>query len=168
MINAIFAVDQNGGMGFNGTLPWPHSAEDLGNFQKLTNGHVVVMGSKTWNDKKMPKPLPGRTVYVASSKPVYYGQQIQGDIKERVLEIEQKHKDKEIFVIGGPQIIEDCLPILDHIYLTHFKGSYKVDTKINLKSVLSGRVPVLARVSKDFNFTFIKYENIFKRSIPGT
>lgn len=164
MINAIFAVDQNGGMGFNGTLPWPHSAEDLANFKKITNGQVVVMGSKTWLDPKMPKPLPGRTVYVASSKPTYYAGQINGDIKERVLELEQKHPTQQIFIIGGPQLIEECSPILDIIYLTHFKGSYKVDTRINLKSILTGRIPVHASVSKDFNFTMIKYENIFKRS----
>ena len=168
MINAIFAVDQNGGMGFNGTLPWPHSAEDLANFKRLTNNQVVVMGSKTWNDPKMPKPLPGRTTYVASTKPVYYAKQIQGDIKERVLELEQQHKDQIIWVIGGPQLIEECSTILDQIHLTHFKGSYKVDTKIDLRSILAGRVPTAASVSKDFKFTLVRYENVFKRIIPGT
>lgn len=168
MINAIFAVDQNGGMGFNGTLPWPHSAEDLANFKQLTNGHVVVMGSKTWNDPKMPKPLPGRTVYVASRKPVYYAGRIEGNIKEQVLQLEQKHPTQTIWVIGGPQLIEDCSSILDQIYLTHFKGSFKVDTRINLKSILAGRIPVLANVSKDFNFTMVKYENVFKRTPTST
>jgi dihydrofolate reductase len=69
MINALFAVDQYGGMGFNGTLPWPHNSVDLANFKQLTDTHIVVMGRKTWDDPKMPKPLVGRTVYVATGRP---------------------------------------------------------------------------------------------------
>ena len=46
MINAIFAVDYNGGMGFNGTLPWPHNPEDLANFKSTTEQQVVVMGRR--------------------------------------------------------------------------------------------------------------------------
>ena len=72
MINAIFAVDYNGGMGINGTLPWPHNAEDLAHFKRLTTDKVVVAGRRTWDDPKMPKPLPNRTVYVATNRPVSY------------------------------------------------------------------------------------------------
>lgn len=164
MINALFAVDYYGGMGFNGSLPWPHNAEDLAQFQKLTKGHVVVMGSRSWNDPKMPKPLKDRTVYVASSKPVHYGQQLNGNIVEEVLRVEQQHPDKTIWVVGGPKIIEACSNILDYAYLTHFKGSYKIDTKMDLKSFLTGFTPVKAHVSQDLQSTFVKYAPIFKRS----
>jgi dihydrofolate reductase len=168
MINALFAVDQNGGMGSNGSLPWPHNSADLANFKRLTDNNVVVMGSRSWNDPKMPKPLPGRIVYVASTRRVVHAAQIQGDIKEEVLKIEQRHPDKQIFVVGGPEIIEACSTIYDNIYLTHFKGSYKVDTRINLKSFLTGWEPRYASVAQDCSFTFIRYENLFKRFTRGT
>lgn len=168
MINALFAVDHYGGMGFQGSLPWPHNAEDLANFKQLTNGHVVVMGSRSWNDKKMPKPLMGRTVYVASSKPVFYGTQIQGDIADEVLKIEATHPDKTIWVVGGPKLIEACVNILDNVYLTHFKGSFKIDTKIDLRTFLTGFTPVRASVAQDFKSTFVKYEPIFKRTKTST
>jgi dihydrofolate reductase len=164
MINAIFAVDFNGGMGFNGSLPWPHNAEDLQYFKTLTTGHVVVMGRKTWDDPKMPKPLPNRTVYVATHRPVTYAMPFSGDVKEKLLEIEKTHTDKQIFVIGGPDLIEAAKPILDRIYLTHIKGSYKVDTRIYVKEFLAGFSPVRAHVSKDFQSTFTVYDPIFKRS----
>ena len=164
MINALFAVDYYGGMGFNGSLPWPHNAEDLAHFQKLTNGHVVVMGSRSWNDPKMPKPLKGRTVYVASSKPVTYAGQINGNIVEEVLELEKQHANQTIWVVGGPKLIEACTNILDYAYLTHFKGSFKIDTKMELKSFLTGFTPVRAEVSQDLKSTFVKYAPIFKRS----
>lgn len=168
MINAIFAVDHYGGMGFNGTLPWPHNAADLANFKKATTNHVVVMGRNTWDDPKMPKPLPERIVYVASKHPVTKAGRIEGDIVERVLALEQQHPDRIIWVIGGPAILEACVDIFDQIHLTHFKGSYKIDTKINLKSFLTGFSIRAADVAPDFKSTFIRYEPLFSRVKTST
>jgi dihydrofolate reductase len=164
MINAIFAVDFNGGMGFNGTLPWPHNAEDLANFKRITDGHVVVCGRNTWDDAKMPKPLPGRTVYVFTHKPVLHANPISGDVKERLLEIERRHPDKTIFVIGGSALLEQTHDLFDRIYATHIRGSYRADTRLNLKEMLTGFVPVRAQVSKDFQSVFTTYDPIFKRA----
>lgn len=165
MINAIFAVDFNGGMGFNGTLPWPHNAEDLQHFKTLTTGNVVVCGRKTWDDPKMPKPLPNRTVYVATHRPVTYAMPFSGDVKEKLLAIEAAHPDKQVFVIGGVALLESAQPLLDRIYVTHIKGAYRADTRIHVKEYLTGFRPVRAQVSKDFQSTFTIYESIFKRIV---
>ena len=92
MINALFASDQFGGIGFNGTLPWPHNSNDLKNFKRLTDGHVVVMGRRSWDDPKLPKPLPGRTVYVATNRGVEHAKPIKGNITEEVLKLEILYK----------------------------------------------------------------------------
>jgi dihydrofolate reductase len=168
MINALFAVDQYGGMGFNGTLPWPHNTDDLANFKKLTNEHVVVMGRQTWDDPKMPKPLAGRTVYVATNRPVYSAATIKGNIKKEILTLESQHPDKIIWVIGGANLLEQCDGIFDRLYLTHFKNSYKIDTKVNLKTFLSGWNPIMAVAPANNNCTFVVYENIFARSKSST
>ena len=165
MINAIFAVDFNGGMGFNGSLPWPHNAEDLQHFKDLTTGHVIVCGRRTWDDPKMPKPLPNRTVYVATHRPVSYAMPFSGDVKEKLLAIEQQHPDKKIFVIGGVELLQESRPLLDRIYVTHIKGSYRSDTRIFVKEFLAGYTPVRATVSRDFNSTFTVYDPIFKRAV---
>jgi dihydrofolate reductase len=168
MINALFAVDQYGGMGFNGSLPWPHNAEDLARFKQLTTGHVVVMGRKTYDDPKMPKPLKDRTVYVVSNRLLAdSAYQISGDINEELLKIENRHPDKIIWVIGGVNLLEQCTVNFDQIYLTHFKGSYKVDTRIQLKSVLAGYTPKEASASPNSLCTHVIYENIFKRPKPS-
>tara|TARA_A100001015_G_C14539119_1_gene537205 strand:+ start:53 stop:565 length:513 start_codon:yes stop_codon:yes gene_type:complete len=60
---AIVAVSQNGVIGKNGDLPW-RLAEDLKWFKKITMGHVVLMGRKTWDS--LPFPLPGRKNWVIS------------------------------------------------------------------------------------------------------
>lgn len=165
MINAIFAVDFNGGMGFNGTLPWPHNAEDLQHFKDLTTGQVVVCGRKTWDDPKLPKPLPNRTVYVATHRPVTYAQPFSGDVQQNLLKIEASHKDKKIFVIGGVDLLETARPLFDRIYLTHIKGAYRADTRIYVKEFLTGFRPVSAQVSRDCQSTFTVYESIFKRTV---
>jgi dihydrofolate reductase len=164
MINAIFAVDYNGGMGLNGTLPWPHNNEDLANFQTLTTGQVVVMGRRTWDDPKMPKPLKNRIAYVATNRPVALAGSFSGDVKENLLRLEQQHPDRHIFVIGGVKLLEEARPLLDRVYLTHFKGSYRADTRIYVKEFLVGFSPKKARVSQDFQATFTVYESIFKRT----
>lgn len=164
MINAIFAADFSGGMGMNGTLPWPHNAEDLAHFQKLTTGHVVVCGRRTWDDPKMPKPLPNRTVYVATHRPVAHANPVCGDVQQQLLEIEARHPGQIVWVIGGVELLQSAQPLLDRVYLTHIKGSYKVDTRIALKEFLTGFRPVRAQVSRDYQSTFTTYESIFKRT----
>jgi dihydrofolate reductase len=168
MINALFAVDQYGGMGLNGSMPWPHNSEDLSNFKRLTMGHVVVMGRKTWDDNKMLKPLEGRITYVATTRPIYNTSSIKGDIKQNLLDIEQRHKGKIIWVIGGPDLLEQCDGAIDRLYLTHYKGSYKIDTRLNLKSFLTGWSPKTATADPNTNFTTVVYENLFKRAATST
>jgi dihydrofolate reductase len=163
MIKALFAVDQYGGMGLNGGLPWPHNRADMANFQKLTNGHVVVMGRRSWDDPALRKPLLGRIVYVATNRPVTAGR-ISGNIAEEVLKLEKIHSGKTIWVVGGADILNECRDLYDAIHLTHFKGSYKIDTRIDLKSFLSGFTMEHASVAEDIQSTFIRYEPIFGRA----
>ena len=163
MIKALFAVDQFGGMGYNGGLPWPHNKADMVNFQKLTNGHVLVMGRNSWDDPALRKPLLGRIVYVATNHSVTAGR-ISGNIVEEVLKLEKIHSDKIIWIVGGPAILNECRDLYDAIHLTHFKGSYKIDTRIDLKAFLSGFTMEYASVAEDIQSTFIRYEPIFKRT----
>jgi dihydrofolate reductase len=164
MINAIFAVDQYGGIGLHGSLPWPHNTSDMRHFRELTQGHVVVMGRRTWEDTKMPKPLEGRTVYVATNTPVYQAGTIRGNIADEVLKLEQKHPDQIIWVAGGADIIEQCDGIFDRLFLTHIKGSYKIDTRVNLKSLLSACRFRYANAAPEDNCTFVEYEPVFRRA----
>ena len=168
MINAIFAVDFNGGMGFNGTLPWPHNSEDLKHFQKLTDGHVVVCGRKTWDDPKMPKPLSGRIVYVATRGPLYQAATIQGNLPDELLKLEARHPDKIIWVVGGAKIIEQCEGMFDRLYLTHVQGSYKIDTRINLKGLLSACRFRYGSAAPNDAGTFVEYEPLFARPKRST
>jgi len=171
MISALLAVDSRGGMGYQGTLPW-YYPEDLQHFKKLTMNNIVVMGRKTWDDPRFPKPLTGRTCYVVTNRPTtleVYARPLGGeDLVDQVLRIEKNNPDKDIFIIGGPGVIQSCMPILDTCYLTHVTGSYKIDVKIDLRSLLSGMVPTLCSAAPNSKVTFVKYVNIFKRTRRST
>ena len=164
MINGIFAVDARGGIGFNGTLPWPHNKEDLKNFKTITEGQVVVMGRRTWDDPKMPKPLPGRTNYVLTNRPISTRgvRTISGNIVEQLQELQNVHSGKHIFVIGGVQLLEESSIVMDHLYLTHIKGSYRTDTRINLDRFLLSFRALSAKPSDDRSCTFMVYKNLFR------
>jgi dihydrofolate reductase len=86
-----------------------------------------------------------------------------GDIKERLLALEQEHGDRDIFVIGGVEVLETARPVLDRIYVTHIRGVYRSDTRMYVKEFLAGFTPVRAHVSRDCQSTFVVYDNIFKR-----
>ena len=101
MIKAIFAVDHWGGMGLKGSLPWPHHSEDLQYFKEQTDGNIIIMGRRTWDDPKMPKPLPGRTTYVATHKPLfgYAGvRTIRGDLSPAIKLIAENNPTKTVWI----------------------------------------------------------------------
>jgi dihydrofolate reductase len=151
MIKAIFAVDLNGGMGKDGTLPWPHDKQDMEWFSSNTRGHVVVMGSKTWLDPKMPKPLPDRHCAVVTNQSVENFPKahdvIAGAAIEQSLEVLQlQHPKKDIWIIGGPKLIESTSHLFKQLYLTTFYDEFNCDVRIDVVELL-----------KSFNMQYESY-----------
>src|SRR5438132_2289163 len=64
---AIAAMTLNRVIGAGNKIPW-HLPEDFKWFKKLTTGHVIVMGRKTY--ESIGKPLPNRTTIVLSRSPL--------------------------------------------------------------------------------------------------
>jgi dihydrofolate reductase len=151
MIKAIFAVDLEGGMGKNGSLPWPHDREDMLWFKNATTGHVVVMGSNTWIDPAMPKPLPNRHCVVVTNQDVSLFPKahdiIAGDALIPSLQVlELNHPKKDIWIIGGAKLIHSTKHLFRQIYLTSFYDNYECDVIIDVQELLS-----------DYNFQYESY-----------
>ena len=151
MIKAIFAVDLEGGMGKNGSLPWPHDREDMLWFKTATTGHVVVMGSNTWIDPAMPKPLPNRHCVVVTNQDVNLFPEahdiIAGDALVPSLQVlELNHPKKDIWIIGGAKLIKSTKHLFRQIYLTSFYENYDCDVIINVQELLT-----------DYNFQYESY-----------
>jgi dihydrofolate reductase len=125
-ISLIVAKAENNVIGLNNKLPW-HLKDDLQNFKKITLGHHILMGRKTF--ESIGKPLPGRMSLVISSDPrastesVFWFQSIW-----RAIKVAERAGETELFIIGGEKIFKSAVSIADRIYLTEVKGEVKGDT----------------------------------------
>lgn len=132
MIRAILAADSNNGIGKGGTLPWPKNSADLRWFRDCTTNSVVVMGRRTWEDPAMPKPLPNRYNIVVSDSYISEGPNMiirKSDNMKRIL----SDMDRDVWIIGGANLLQSSLYLCEELWVSRFKGDYKCDTFINFK-----------------------------------
>lgn len=126
LISIIAAVDERGGIGRNGGMPW-HLSEDLKNFRALTLGHHVLMGRKTYRSAE--GKMPGRNLMVLSRDPGFRTSDatIYTDL-ETALQAARSSGEEELFVIGGAQIYAQALPLAQRFYLTRVNTDAGCDT----------------------------------------
>lgn len=163
MICTIFATDQAGTFGNRGTLPWPVNAEDMAWFREHTMNQIVIMGRRTWDDPKMRKPLPDRINCVVTHQtlPGYPAvRRLWGDYKKQIKDLQTLFPSKNIFILGGPDLIMDCKDLIDYAYVTHRKGAAFSDVKIDLRSFMVGMRITSSRPSTDKMLNFSIYKNI--------
>jgi dihydrofolate reductase len=123
-IKAILAHDSDWGIGKDGDLPWPKNKKDLEWFKECTSGCAVVMGRKTWDSLPF-KPLPKRKNVVISSNEVEGADlTLNEGYKECIIDLSHEHP---IWIIGGAQIVEDCLDIIDELWLNDVVQRYDCD-----------------------------------------
>jgi dihydrofolate reductase len=118
---AIAAVSLNRVIGKNGKVPWD-IPEDLRRFMRLTSGHTVLMGRKSF--ESLGKPLPNRRNVVLSSEPVP-GVETYSAIDAALL---ASRNDDKVFVIGGGEIFAAMLNKLDALQLTLVERTVEGDT----------------------------------------
>jgi len=125
-ISIICALGDNDAIGIDNHLPWSMPA-DLKRFKKLTTGHHVLMGRRTWDEIR--KPLPGRVNVVITRNPEFKaeGVAIARSVDQAIAEAETAG-DAEIFVIGGAEIIAQTLHRADRMYLTRVHAEPLADT----------------------------------------
>ena len=115
-ISLIVAKSENNVIGVNNKLPW-HLKDDLQNFKKLTLGHHILMGRKTFDS--IGKPLPGRMSLVVSSEPKANGESVLWfNSIFRAIKQAERSGETELFIIGGEKIYKYALSLVDRIYLT--------------------------------------------------
>jgi dihydrofolate reductase len=121
MITIIVAVADNGVIGNAGKIPW-HLREDLQRFKRLTMGHPIVMGRRTW--ESIGRPLPGRESIVVTRQQGYRaeGARVAGSLKE-ALDL----AGRDAFVIGGGEIYREALPLARRVELTRVHASPEGD-----------------------------------------
>jgi len=153
MIKAIMAVDEKGGISKDKSMPWPKNIADLKWFKKNTLNQVVVMGSGTWTDPFMPTPLKSRKNILITSKnsSTYPGadQYLKGyKLLEEIKNLENTYISQDIFIIGGSEIINKSISIVQEFYLTRIYGNFKCEKFINLEAI-EGNMSLVKKIHCD-------------------
>ncbi|MHB8916257.1 MAG: dihydrofolate reductase [Thiobacillus sp.] len=157
-LSLIAALAQNRVIGIKNRLPWK-LPEDLAHFKALTLGHPILMGRKTF--ESLGRPLPGRRNIVITRNADYQpaGCELATSIPAA---IELCAEAEEIFFIGGAELYQQVLPLVDRLYLTEVQIEAQGDAwfpefarawfaEISRESQISEKADVL-------RFDFVVYE----------
>jgi dihydrofolate reductase len=155
-LSLIVAASENGVIGLDGDLPW-HLSEDLKQFKKLTLGHHIVLGRKTFDS--IGRLLPGRTTVILTTNRSY---QCEGAVVCHSLDELAKviADDDEPFIVGGAELYRQTLSFARTLFLTRVHTTLVGDATFEFEPTEWSLV-ASERFSKgpknDFDFTMEKY-----------
>ena len=133
-LGVVWAQTSSGVIGKDGGMPWK-LPEDMLHFSRLTNGHPVIMGRKTWEsfpDKF--RPLPGRTNIVITRKegwggtPEAEGALAVKSLDEALLESQFAPGHEMVWIIGGGEIFAQSMDLSDVAVITTIDTTAEGDT----------------------------------------
>lgn len=120
----VVAMDRNRVIGLDNALPW-RLPDEMAHFKRVTMGHPIIMGRRTW--ESIGKPLPGRKNIVVTRNRSYEapGCTVVGSLEEAW---KAAAGAKEACVIGGTSLFEESLPVADTLHLTEVEAEVAGDT----------------------------------------
>lgn len=158
LISLIVAMSENNVIGRDGDMPW-HISDDLKRFKRLTMGHHIIMGRRTFDS--IGRLLPGRTTIVLTRQPEFKidGGLVANHLKEA---IDFAGDDPEIFIVGGGEVYQMALPQAEKIYLTRVHTILEGDTTFPVIDwddwQLIDSEQRRAGAKNDFDFSFQTYQ----------
>lgn len=158
LLTMIAAAAKNDALGKDNDLIW-HISEDLKRFKRLTSGHAIIMGRKTF--ESMPKALPNRTNIVLTNKKDYQPEEaIVVHTIEDALNLVKD--DTQPFIIGGGEIYRLFMPYCDRIELTRVHHNFEADVffpKIDLNQWKEiARENIDATKEQPYHYSYITFE----------
>lgn len=160
MLSIIVAISENNVIGKDNKLLW-HLPEDLKRFKKLTTGHTIIMGRKTF--ESLGGILPDRT-HIVLTRDINYN--IDSDFVKVVHDITDLEKyindDEEHFVIGGAIVYNQLIKMSKKMYVTKIHKTFEGDAyfpKINEEEwEVIEREKGLKDVKNPYDYEFIDYK----------
>ncbi len=120
----VVAMAADRAIGIRQSIPWRLS-EDMRLFKRLTMGHPILMGRRTW--ESLGRPLPGRQNIVLTRCPDYVA--AGATVIHAIEELSQLElMDPEVMVIGGAEIYALLLPQMSKLHVSEVQGDYEADT----------------------------------------
>ena len=122
-LTLVVAMDAQRGIGVDNKLPW-HLPEDLAHFKRVTLGHPIIMGRKTFDSIGRPLPKRRNIVVTRNAGWAHEGVEAAGSLREAIA----LAGDEQASIIGGAQIFAESLQLADRMIVTHIDGIYRCDT----------------------------------------
>ena len=160
MLSIIVAKAKNNIIGKDNKLLW-NIPEDLKRFKKLTTGHVIIMGRKTF--ESIGKVLPDRKHIIFSQNRGLKYDDENVEVVHSMLEIKEYiDNEEENFVIGGAMIYNLLMPHVSKMYITEIDKDFEGDAffpKVNedIWDVVEEEKGLIDEESK-LNFSYVTYE----------
>ncbi len=134
IVVAVVAIGKNRELGLHNKLLW-HIPEDLQRFKRLTLGHPLIMGRKTFESivAYTGGPLSGRTNIIVTRGnhndivSRYTNVIVVGSLEEGIEKAKELDAE-EIHIGGGAEIYKQALPYIDKLYLTLIDAEAEADS----------------------------------------
>jgi dihydrofolate reductase len=159
-LSLIVAMARNGVIGKDNAIPWRLPGE-LALFKRVTMGHPIVMGRKTW--ESIGRALPGRLNIVVTRNSAYAaaGATVVPSLDAALTAAAGA---TEIFIIGGAQLYAEALPRADRLYLTTVDTEVDGDTRMPAFDRRAWRTVTTEAHARDernaFNYTLDVLERV--------
>ena len=125
MLSIIVAKAKNNAIGKDNQLLW-HLSDDLKRFKRLTTGHTIIMGRKTF--ESLGKVLPNRKHIVFTQNPDFKVNDENVEVVHSMLQIQEYiENEEEAFVIGGAMIYNLLMPYVKKMYVTEIDKEFDGD-----------------------------------------
>lgn len=160
IISIVAAVDERGGIGRENRLPW-HLSDDLKHFRRLTKGHHVLMGRKTYESAK--GKMPDRTLLVLSRNSAFRPSdaRVVASLEEGI-DLARAAGETELFVIGGAQVFALALPLARRLHLTRVHADANADVFLPVFDIAKWKLirqqDFPAGLKNDFAFSILQLE----------
>ena len=121
-LSIIVAIDNAGGIGINNTLPWRLPA-DLAHFKRLTSGHPIIMGRKTFDSIGRPLPQRRNIVITRNAAWSHAGVETVTSLAAAAALV----AGDTAFIIGGAEIYAQALPLVQRLIVTEIAQCFDCD-----------------------------------------
>jgi dihydrofolate reductase len=155
MITLIVAFDAKRGIGVDNTLPW-RLPEDLAHFKRVTSGHPIIMGRKTFDS--IGRPLPNRRNIVVTRNAAWRHEGV--DAVASLADAVALAGAGDAFIIGGAQVFAESMDIAERIIVTEIDHTFACDTFFPPLEPGAWRETARERHHSDangFDYSFVTY-----------
>jgi len=157
-ITLVVAMDEQRGIGVDNKLPW-HLPEDLAHFKRVTLGHPIIMGRKTFDSIGRPLPKRRNVVVTRNAAWSHEGVEAVASLEAAIALV----GDEPASIIGGAQIFGESMALADRMIITEIDHTFTCDTFFPPIDKAVWRETARERHHSEangFGYDFVTYERV--------